>query len=150
PAGRCCLRTGDIRTVGSPSPARPGPAPTRHPVIGLGTGSLMAPASAAAYSVLDRAAIPRATATLNITLRVGGTLGTAACAVVLQHHLAQVGAGAGTTSLTAAFAQMFWWPLVLAALALVPALLMPGRRSGPAPAAQTPAHVAAKAAQPAR
>jgi len=119
-------------------------------VIGLGTGSLMAPVSAAAYSVLDRAAIPRATATLNITQRVGGTLGTAAYAVVLQHHLAQAGAGAGTTSLTTAFAQTFWWPLVVAALALAPALLLPGRRTGPAPAAQTPAHVAAKAAQPAR
>src|SRR5262245_8249904 len=107
-------------------------------VIGLGTGCLMAPVSAAAYSVLDRAAIPRATATLNITQRVGGTLGTVAYAVVLQHHLAQVGAEAGTTSLTAAFARTFWWPLVVAALALAPALLLPGRRSGPAPAAQTP------------
>ncbi len=119
-------------------------------VIGLGIGCLMAPVSAAAYSVLDRAAIPRATATLNITQRVGGTLGTAAYAVVLQHHLAQVGADAGTTSLTAAFAQTFWWPLVVAALALAPAVLLPGGRSGPAPAAQTPADVASKVAQPAR
>jgi EmrB/QacA subfamily drug resistance transporter len=111
-------------------------------VLGLGIGCLMAPVSAAAYSVLGQAAIPRATATLNITQRVGGTLGTAVFAVVLQHHLAQLGAHpatAETTNLTAAFAETFWCPLAVAALALVPALMLPGR-PGPTAANQTPAN----------
>jgi EmrB/QacA subfamily drug resistance transporter len=101
-------------------------------VTGLGTGCLMAPVMAAAYSVLDRAAIPRATSTLNITQRMGGVVGTATYAVVLQHHLGHLASAGGAPPATAvadAFADTFWWPLALAGLALVPALLLPsGRR----------------------
>ena len=47
----------------------------------------MMPAMSAAYQVLDRAAVPRATTTLNILNRVGGALGTAILAVALQGHI---------------------------------------------------------------
>lgn len=119
-------------------------------VMGLGIGCLMAPVNAAAYSVLDRTAIPRATATLNITQRVGGTLGTATYAVVLQHHLSEVGSAAGPENVTAAFAQTFWWPLLVAAVALVPALLLPGRRRDAEGAVQSPANVASATPHPTR
>jgi MFS family permease len=103
--------------------------------MGLGIGCLMAPVNAAAYSVLDRAAIPRATSTLNITQRVGGAVGTAVFAVVLEHQLGQAQAGSGAASVTAtaeAFGATFWWPLALAALMLAPALLLPSARKRPA------------------
>jgi EmrB/QacA subfamily drug resistance transporter len=93
-------------------------------VMGLGTGCLMGPVSAAAYSVLERSEIPQATATLSITQRVGGVLGTAVYAVILQHHLS--GQGHGIERVAGAFGGTFWWPLVIAALALGPALLLPG------------------------
>jgi MFS family permease len=102
--------------------------------MGLGTGCLMAPVNAAAYSVLNRAAIPRATATLNITQRVGGAVGTAVFAVVLEHQLGQAQAGSGAASVTAtaeAFGATFWWPLALAALMLGPALMLPSARRRP-------------------
>lgn len=100
-------------------------------VMGLGTGCLMAPVTAAAYAVLDRTAIPRATAALNIIQRTGGVLGAAAYAVILQHHLDHLDGPAHTASGAAiadAFADTFWWPLTLAALIIVPALLLPRRR----------------------
>jgi EmrB/QacA subfamily drug resistance transporter len=88
--------------------------------VGLGTGCVMAPVTAAAYAALDRAAIPRATSTLNITQRMGGVVGTALYAVVLEHNL-DGSAPAG------AFAATFWWPAVIAAAAVLPALLLPTR-----------------------
>ena len=54
---------------------------------GIGLGMTMMPAMSAAYQVLDRAAVPRATTTLNILNRVGGALGTAILAVLLQSHI---------------------------------------------------------------
>ncbi|HEU5027880.1 MAG TPA: MDR family MFS transporter [Spirillospora sp.] len=97
-------------------------------VMGLGTGCLMAPAMSMAYRRVDQAAIPRATALLNITQRVGGAVGTALYAVVLQHNL-------DTTGVAAAFGRTFWWPLGLTALAVLPALLLPRHQTpGPAPA----------------
>jgi hypothetical protein len=97
-------------------------------VIGIGTGCLMAPVMSAAYQSVDRAAIPRATSTLSITQRVGGAIGTALFAVILQRNLAQARAG-GTPNLPEAvahaFGKTFWWPLALTVIAILPALLLP-------------------------
>jgi EmrB/QacA subfamily drug resistance transporter len=88
-------------------------------VIGLGAGCIFAPTSAAAYAALDRAAIPRATTTMSIVQRAGGVIATAVFAVALQNNLS------GTTDPAGAFGASFWWPLAVAALAVVPALLLP-------------------------
>lgn len=110
--------------------------------MGIGTGCLMAPAMSLAYQRVDRAAIPRATSLINIVQRVGGALGTALCAVVLQHNL-----GGGATP-SDAFGRSFWWPLALVVLAVLPALLLP--RGGTARQAQAPRDdVQDRAAQPA-
>jgi EmrB/QacA subfamily drug resistance transporter len=105
-------------------------------VRGVGLGATMMPAMAAAYSTLDRAAVPRATPMLNTLQRVGGSLGTAVLAVVLQHRLAaELGsrlAGGGRAvpagvraraaePLAHAFAGTYWWAVAFGALALVPA-----------------------------
>jgi EmrB/QacA subfamily drug resistance transporter len=122
-------------------------------VAGLGTGATMMPSMSAAYQTLSHAAIPRATTTLNILMRVGGSIGTALFAVVLQHEFrASVPAGAGggaagagggesglgaiasipdaardgvAPALAEAFAHTFWWPVAILLLALIPALLLP-------------------------
>ena len=115
---------------------------------GVGLGMTMMPAMSAAYQVLDRAAVPRATTTLNILNRVGGALGTAILAVLLQSHIqgaltGLVPAGAGgadaasagsipaaaretlAPAVAGAFADTFWWAMALTALALLPAMLLP-------------------------
>jgi EmrB/QacA subfamily drug resistance transporter len=102
-------------------------------VRGLGLGFTMMPAMAAAYATLERSQVPRATPMLNVLQRVGGSLGTAVVAVVLQHQLvAQVGGGLSTARtgdadrapLATAFAHTYWWVMGSIVIALVPALVL--------------------------
>jgi EmrB/QacA subfamily drug resistance transporter len=88
-------------------------------LIGVGAGCLFAPTSAAAYGTLERADIARATAAMSIVQRAGGAIATAVFAVVLQSHLT------GTTNPAEAFGASFWWPLAVAAIAVLPALMLP-------------------------
>jgi EmrB/QacA subfamily drug resistance transporter len=87
-------------------------------VMGLGHGMVTPPVMAGAYRDLDRPAIPGATVAATILVRLGSALGAAVFALVLQvlsrRHTPEV-----------AFAHSFWWAFAIAALALVPALLMP-------------------------
>jgi MFS family permease len=89
---------------------------------GIGMGFMMAPLMASSYRTLSTEAVPRATTTINIVMRVGGAVGTALFAVLLQHELGSAASGADTAH---AFAVTFWWNLLpTAAIALV-ALLLP-------------------------
>ncbi|MDO8209310.1 DHA2 family efflux MFS transporter permease subunit [Conexibacter sp. CPCC 206217] len=119
-------------------------------VAGLGTGMTMMPAMSAAYQTLSHADVPRATTTLNVLMRVGGSIGTALFAVVLQHQIrdglppAAANAGGGGLGaleaipanavdrvaplLADAFAHTFWWPVIVLLIAIVPALFLPRRR----------------------
>jgi EmrB/QacA subfamily drug resistance transporter len=90
---------------------------------GIGLGFTMMPAMAAAYSTLERWQVPRATPMLNVMQRVGGSLGTAVLAVVLQQQLAHAGRqGAGPVA--TAFGHAYWWAMAITAVALVPALVL--------------------------
>ena len=64
-------------------------------VRGIGIGATMMPAMAAAYATLGLSDVPRATSALNVIQRVGGSLGTAVLAVVLQHQIRTELGGAG-------------------------------------------------------
>jgi predicted MFS family arabinose efflux permease len=120
-------------------------------VRGIGLGMTMMPAMSAAYQTLTRAAVARATTALNIVQRVGGSIGTAVLAVVLQHQItARIPGGAAggglaavqsvpagakaqiAPAISAAFAHTFWWALGATLLAVIPALMLP--RDLPAPA----------------
>jgi len=83
--------------------------------------------------------VPHATSALNAIQRIGGSIGTALLAVVLQHQLSQMpggrSAGLGQSipagarvkieaPLTAAFAYTFAWAVGLAIAALIPAGLL--------------------------
>jgi EmrB/QacA subfamily drug resistance transporter len=110
-------------------------------VRGIGMGATMMPAMAAAFATLERPQVPRATSALNAIQRVGGSIGTALLAVVLQHQItAQLGGGGGGQStlggiseaerqrlagpLAAAFAHTFWWAVAMGALAIVPTAIL--------------------------
>ena len=107
-------------------------------VRGLGMGGAMMPAMAAAYAVLSGAQVPRATGALNVVQRVGGSMGTALLAVVLQHELTHAvgvaGGGLGALSgafparsaavVASAFGSTFWWSVGASLLALIPAALL--------------------------
>ena len=119
-------------------------------VRGLGMGATMMPAMSAAFQTLARAAVARASTALNIIQRVGGSIGTAVLAVVLQHQItdripAVHGGGLGAAQsvppavreriapkIADAFGHTFWWALILTVLAFIPALLLPRRLPAPA------------------
>jgi EmrB/QacA subfamily drug resistance transporter len=111
---------------------------------GLGMGFIMAPLMAAAYRTLSTEAVARATTTMNIVMRVGGAVGTAVFAVLLQHELGGATTGAGAAH---AFGVTFWWNLGATALVAVAALALP-RGAAPAPVDAAQAS-AAGAAEPA-
>jgi EmrB/QacA subfamily drug resistance transporter len=107
---------------------------------GIGLGMTMMPAMSAAYQTLERSAVPRATTTLNILNRVGGSIGTALLAVILQQHLnaglaghASIGSAQPTPAqralaaptLTQAFDSTFWWATGIVLASFLPALLLP-------------------------
>ncbi len=103
---------------------------------GIGMGFMMAPLMAASYRTLSTEAVARATTTMNIVMRVGGAIGTAVFAVLLQHLLGTDAPAAGGAH---AFATVFWWNLGATALIAPVAMLLPRK---PAPA-QAPAPGAA-------
>jgi EmrB/QacA subfamily drug resistance transporter len=87
-------------------------------VMGLGHGVVTPLVMAGAYRDLDRRAIPGATVAATILVRLGSALGAAVFALVLPVLSRREGP-------EAAFAHSFGWTLVIAALALAPALRMP-------------------------
>jgi EmrB/QacA subfamily drug resistance transporter len=110
-------------------------------VRGLGMGSAMMPSMAAAYAMLSPAAVPRATSALNVVRQVGGSIGTALLAVVLQSQIKSAlpvsGGGGGALHrlptairerfaepLARAFAHTFWWALAMSLAALVPTAVL--------------------------
>jgi EmrB/QacA subfamily drug resistance transporter len=111
-------------------------------VRGVGLGMTMMPAMAAAYQTLSRAAVPRATSTINIIRTIGGSLGTAVLTVVLQRQIvAQLPGATGelgtlpthagaADALAVAFGNTFWWAVGLTAIALIPAWFLPRHPPG--------------------
>jgi len=90
-------------------------------VRGIGIGFGFMPAMTAAFASLQRSELPDATPQLNVFQRVGGSIGTALLAVVLQRALA----GAHTpTAQAAAYGTAFWASAALAALAIIPCILL--------------------------
>jgi EmrB/QacA subfamily drug resistance transporter len=109
-------------------------------VRGIGLGSTLMPAMASGYSTVSREAVPLATTTLNVMQRVGGAIGTAVLAVVLETQLRHVpGAGANgggarplpeavrrrvADPLAAAFSHTLVWSAVITGLAAAPAIVL--------------------------
>jgi len=90
-------------------------------VRGMGVGFAFMPAMAAAFASLEARELPDATPQLNVLQRIGGSIGTAVLAVVLERALA------GTTSLDAAagaYGTAFWWSLGITALAIIPCIVL--------------------------
>jgi EmrB/QacA subfamily drug resistance transporter len=100
-------------------------------VRGIGLGASTMPAMAGAYASLDKDAVARASSVLNVAKRLGGSVGVALIAVVLEHHLpGGIGgteARAASGSAVAAFGETFWWVLGFCALAFIPAAFLPRR-----------------------
>lgn len=125
-------------------------------VRGLGLGATMMPMMGAALTTLKKAAIPRASSSMNIIMQLGGSFGSALLVVVLSREIGArlprtPGGGTGGDAggiveiperllsqvappLAEAFGATFWVAVVGIAMILIPALLLP-RRAASASAA---------------
>jgi EmrB/QacA subfamily drug resistance transporter len=119
-------------------------------VMGLGMGATMMPTFSGAMQTLRRAAIARASTTLNINQQVSASIGTAVLSVLLANALAdrlgnRGGGGIGAAAavppevrariagpMAEAFASTFWWALALVVIAfLVSTPLLPKQKPEP-------------------
>ena len=109
-------------------------------LMGLGMGATMMPTFSGAMQTLRRAAIARASTTLNINQQVSASIGTAVLSVILTAELtSRLGGGGGggitqslppavreriAPAMADAFGATFWYALALVAVAFVVALVL--------------------------
>jgi transcriptional regulator with XRE-family HTH domain len=123
-------------------------------VRGIGLGFGMMPVFAASYRNLTHQNVPKATSATNIIRQIGGSLGVAVFAVVLQTQIAQrfprtgaqLEAGLVTPTMNdlqriaTAFGHSFWWSFGTCVIAIAPAFFLPNegiaKRDGAAAIAQ--------------
>lgn len=91
-------------------------------VRGFGMGVAIVPLLGASFIGLAHDDIPNASIITRVAQQVGGSVGTALLAVVLQHT------SAGSHEPGAGFGNAFWWAIAFTALATPVCLLLPGRR----------------------
>jgi EmrB/QacA subfamily drug resistance transporter len=116
-------------------------------VMGMGLGSTMMPIMSGAMQTLRKAAVARASTTVNILQQVGASIGTAVLSVTLAGALADrlpQAAGGGAPGaggaipdavreriaplMAGAYGHTFWWAVGLLAIAFVAAVLLPWRK----------------------
>jgi EmrB/QacA subfamily drug resistance transporter len=107
-------------------------------VRGFGIGFAFMPAMSAAFAALRRDELSDATPQLNVLQRVGGSIGIAVLAVVLQRTLVDAHTLAARA---AAYGSAFWWATALTGVAFVPCIILiraerKARREAAAPAAE--------------
>jgi EmrB/QacA subfamily drug resistance transporter len=88
---------------------------------GMGIGFGFMPAMTAAFASLERSELSDATPQLNVLQRIGGSVGTAVLAVVLQRALAGTHTTAG---MAGAYGTAFWASAGLAALGFIPCVIL--------------------------
>ncbi|WP_141579959.1 DHA2 family efflux MFS transporter permease subunit [Actinomadura sp. WMMA1423] len=127
-APRPLILTGILLTLaGTVAFTRTGSSPAEWLLVaslvvrGAGLGVVMAPGMAAVYAGIERHEVVRAAGAVNTVNRVGGSLGIAVFAVVLQRSL-------DGHAPAVAYGRTFWWAVGLSALTLVPALFYPSRK----------------------
>jgi EmrB/QacA subfamily drug resistance transporter len=93
-------------------------------VRGIGIGFAFMPAMSAAFAALRPEQLSDATPQMNVLQRVGGSIGTAALAVVLQRSIASAPHPLRLTGLAGAYGTAFWWSLGMSAAAIVPCIVL--------------------------
>jgi EmrB/QacA subfamily drug resistance transporter len=115
-------------------------------IRGIGLGFSMMPVFAAAYRGLTHDQVPRASTSTNIIRQVGGSIGVAAFAVVLQRSLASKFPNQKFSfgnlnvhlsppvinQIAGAFGTAFWWSFWMCAIAIIPSFFLPGSLPGEA------------------
>jgi EmrB/QacA subfamily drug resistance transporter len=113
-------------------------------VRGVGIGLSFIPTTTVAFAALRTDQLSDATPQMNVLQRIGGAIGTAVLAVVLQ----RASAGAhGPVELAGAFGTAYWWALGICAASLIPVLVLL-RAEGPKGTPTAAAEVAEELVEP--
>ena len=88
---------------------------------GIGIGFSFMPAMTAAFAALRPDQLSDATPQLNVLQRIGGAIGTAVLAVVLQRA---TGPSPSPAHLAGAFDTAYWWSLGICLLSLIPCVVL--------------------------
>jgi MFS family permease len=88
-------------------------------VRGLSIGFSFMPAMTAAFAALRPEELSDATPQMNVLQRLGGAIGTAVLAVVLERSV-----GHGPEGLAHAFDVAYWWAFGIAVLSLIPCVML--------------------------
>jgi EmrB/QacA subfamily drug resistance transporter len=91
---------------------------------GVGIGFAFMPAMAAAFAALQPHELSDATPQMNVLQRLGGSIGTAVLAVVLQRALVSAHHPLTAASAAGAYGTAFWWSLAITLLAVVPSIVL--------------------------
>jgi EmrB/QacA subfamily drug resistance transporter len=91
---------------------------------GIGIGFAFMPAIAAAFAALKPHELSDATPQMNVLQRLGGSIGTAVLAVVLQRGLISAHHPLTQAGIAGAYSTAFWWSLGITALAVVPSIVL--------------------------
>jgi EmrB/QacA subfamily drug resistance transporter len=105
-------------------------------VRGAGLAAATIAVMAGAFRGLKPAEVPDASSTTRIVQQVGGSFGAAVLAVILTHELL-----ARAAAPAHAYDIAFWWAVGFGALAILPALLLPGRTPKDSTPPQQPSKV---------
>jgi EmrB/QacA subfamily drug resistance transporter len=90
-------------------------------VRGVGIGFAFMPAMTAAFAALRPEQLSDATPQLNVLQRIGGAIGTAVLAVVLQRAS---GHAPTLSKLAGAFGTAYWWSFGIALLSVIPCIVL--------------------------
>jgi MFS family permease len=93
-------------------------------VRGIGIGFAFMPAMAAAFAALQPHELSDATPQMNVLQRLGGSIGTAVLAVVLQRALISAHHPLTADGAAGAYSTAFWWSLGITALAIIPSIVL--------------------------
>jgi EmrB/QacA subfamily drug resistance transporter len=88
---------------------------------GVGIGFAFMPAMSAAFAALRPDQLSDATPQLNVLQRIGGAIGTAVLAIVLQRAS---GHAPSVHKLAGAFDAAYWWSMGIAVLSLIPCIVL--------------------------
>jgi EmrB/QacA subfamily drug resistance transporter len=103
---------------------------------GVGIGFAFMPAMTAAFAALRPEQLADATPQLNVLQRIGGAIGTAVLAVVLQRAS---GHAPTVAKLASAFDTAYWWSFAIALLSVIPCVVLLRAESPPARPSQAAA-----------
>ncbi|HEV3072660.1 MAG TPA: MDR family MFS transporter [Solirubrobacteraceae bacterium] len=93
-------------------------------VRGVSIGMSFMPAMTAAFTAMRPDQLSDATPQINVLMRLGGAIGTAILAVVLQRAGAGAHVHAGPVELASAFRAAYWAALGIALLSLIPCVML--------------------------